>query len=68
MRRLVQFGGSDILEIYSRTQLKSRLLGGSDQRSLHIASPRQGGFELEIENEDPETVMCGIRVEVITFH
>jgi E3 ubiquitin-protein ligase UBR4 len=54
----IEFGGSDVLQIYNVGQIKQRL----QTAGLYIANTKPGGFQLEITNSDLNTVMVGIRV------
>ena len=54
----VEFGGSDVLQVYNVQQIKHRL----QTTSLYIANTKPTGFELEISNLDANQVIVGIRV------
>jgi E3 ubiquitin-protein ligase UBR4 len=54
----IEFGGSDVLQIYNVGQIKQRLQTGG----LYIANTKPGGFQMEIANNDPNTVVVAIRV------
>lgn len=54
----IEFGGNDLLQIYNTAQLKHRL----NAQGLFVTSTRVNGFTLEITNNDPNTVIVGIRV------
>jgi E3 ubiquitin-protein ligase UBR4 len=54
----IEFGGGDVLQIYNVAQIKQRLQTGG----LYIANTKPGGFQLEVTNSDPNTVMVGLRV------
>ncbi|XP_037957840.1 protein purity of essence isoform X2 [Teleopsis dalmanni] len=54
----VEFGGNDLLQIYNKQKLKTRL--GST--GMFVASTKPNGFTLEIMNNDPNTAIVGIRV------
>lgn len=54
----VEYGGNDLLQIYNTQQLKHRL----SSTNLYVASTKPNGFTLEVTNNDPNTVMTGIRV------
>ena len=54
----VEFGGSDLLQIYNAAQIKNRL----HTNPLYIASSKPSGFALEISNNDTNTLIAGIRV------
>lgn len=58
----VEFGGNDLLQIYNTQQLKHRL----NATGLYVTSTRANGFTLEITNNDPNTVITGIRVLIGT--
>lgn len=54
----VEFGGNDLLQIYNKQKLKTRLFS----TGMFVASTRANGFTLEVLNNDPNVVMVGIRV------
>ncbi|KAH8263174.1 hypothetical protein KR044_005513 [Drosophila immigrans] len=54
----VEFGGNDLLQIYNKQKLKTRLFS----TGMFVASTRANGFTLEVLNSDPNVVMVGIRV------
>lgn len=54
----IEFGGNDLLQIYNTAQLKHRL----NAQGLFVTSTRTNGFTMEITNNDPNTVVTGIRV------
>ena len=54
----IEFGGSDVLQIYNVGQIKQRLQTGG----LYIANTKPGGFQLEISNSDTNTVVVAVRV------
>lgn len=56
----IEFGGNDLLQVYNVQQLKHRL----NAPGLFVTSTRANGFTLEITNNDPNTVMTGIRVAI----
>lgn len=58
----IEFGGNDLLQIYNTQQLKHRL----NASGLYVTSTRVNGFTLEITNNDPNTVITGIRVLIGT--
>lgn len=58
----VEFGGNDLLQIYNKQKLKTRLFS----TGMFVASTKPTGFTLEIYNADPNTVIVGIRVLVGT--
>ncbi len=54
-----QFGGTDILHIYNRGQVKTRL----NANGLYLASNKPAGFSIEVTNTLSSTmVMVGVRV------
>ena len=58
---LPQFGGSDVLHVYNKHQLKHRL----SPNSLYVVSMRASGFTMEVTNSLSGTVtMVGVRVMV----
>ncbi|XP_051158982.1 E3 ubiquitin-protein ligase UBR4 isoform X2 [Leptopilina boulardi] len=56
----VEFGGNDLLQIYNVAQIKHRL----NTTGMYVASTRQLGFNIEINNNDPTLVMTGFRVQL----
>lgn len=56
----VEFGGSDLLQVYNVQQLKNRL----NSQSTYVACSKRGGFTMEITNKDAFSVICGVRVAV----
>ncbi|XP_067624888.1 protein purity of essence isoform X2 [Eurosta solidaginis] len=54
----VEFGGNDLLQIYNKQKLKTRLFS----TGMFVASTKPTGFTLEVYNNDPNTVIVGIRV------
>ena len=54
----IEFGGQDCLQIYNVQQIKLRL----QNNNLYIANTKPGGFQLEVNNNDSNTVIVGIRV------
>lgn len=56
----IEFGGNDLLQLYNTQQLKHRL----NAPGLFVTSTRPSGFTLEITNNDPNTVITGIRVSI----
>ncbi|XP_068151498.1 protein purity of essence [Drosophila tropicalis] len=54
----VEFGGNDLLQIYSKQKLKTRLFSNG----MFVASTKVNGFTLEVINNDPNLVIVGIRV------
>ncbi|XP_055380592.1 protein purity of essence [Condylostylus longicornis] len=59
----VEFGGNDLLQIYSTQKLKTRLFSTG---MYVVSSKASGGFTLEINNPDPNIVIVGIRVQLGT--
>ncbi|KAF7280363.1 hypothetical protein GWI33_006135 [Rhynchophorus ferrugineus] len=57
----VEFGGNDLLQIYNAAQLKHRL----NTNSLYVVCNKPQ-FQIEVTNNDPNMVICGIRVLVGT--
>ncbi|XP_023302423.2 protein purity of essence [Lucilia cuprina] len=55
----VDFGGNDLLQIYNKQKLKSRLFSNN---GMFVASTKSTGFTLEVYNNDPNMVIVGIRV------
>lgn len=56
----IEYGGNDLLQIYNTQQLKHRL----NAPGLFVTSTRANGFTLEVTNNDPNTVITGIRVAI----
>lgn len=56
----VEFGGADILSIYSTQQVKNRL----NSPGMHITCTKTSSFSIDIINNDPNMVICGVRVQV----
>lgn len=56
----IEFGGKDILHVYNSQQVKVRL----NTTGMYIASSKQGGFEIEVNNPVATTVMVGVRIQV----
>lgn len=54
----VEFGGNDLLQIYNKQKLKTRLFS----TGMFVASTKPSGFTLEVYNNDANTVIVGIRV------
>ncbi|XP_055857167.1 protein purity of essence [Episyrphus balteatus] len=54
----VEFGGNDLLQIYNKQKLKTRLFS----TGMFVASTKLNGFTLEITNSDPNMVIVGVRV------
>ncbi|XP_046403829.1 E3 ubiquitin-protein ligase UBR4 isoform X2 [Ischnura elegans] len=54
----VEFGGTDVLQVYNTQQIKHRL----NTTGMYIASTRAAGFSLVVTNSDPSMVMTGFRV------
>lgn len=51
----IEFEGNDLLEVYHREQLKTRLLGNS----MHVVCTKSTGFKLDIINNDSSAVITG---------
>lgn len=58
----IEFSGNDLLQIYNTQQLKHRL----NTTGLYVASTKINGFTLDVTNNDPNTVLTGIRVLIGT--
>lgn len=56
----IEFGGNDLLQIYNLQQLKHRL----NATGLYVTSTRVNGFTLEVTNNDPNSVITGIRISI----
>lgn len=56
----VEFGGNDLLQIYNVAQIKHRL----NTTGMYVVSTRTIGFNVEVTNNDPTLVMCGVRVQL----
>jgi E3 ubiquitin-protein ligase UBR4 len=56
----IEFGGKDILHVYNSQQVKLRL----NTTGMYIASSKQGGFEIKVNNPVATTVMVGVRIQV----
>lgn len=54
----IEFGGADVLQVYNIQQVKLRL----QNNNLYIANTKPGGFQMDITNNDPNTVIVAIRV------
>ena len=54
----IEFGGQDILQVYNIQQVKVRL----QNNNLYIANTKPGGFQMEISNNDSNSVIVAIRV------
>jgi E3 ubiquitin-protein ligase UBR4 len=55
----LEFGGSDVLHVYNKEQVKQRLNVGG----LYIANTKPGGFTIDVTNlQSDTTVMVGVRV------
>ena len=54
----IEFGGLDILQVYNIQQVKVRL----QNNNLYIANTKPGGFQMEISNNDSNSVIVAIRV------
>lgn len=56
----IEFGGPDILSVYSTQQVKNRL----NTPGMHIVCTKTTGFSLDVINSDPNMVICGLRIQV----
>lgn len=56
----IDFGGADILSVYSTQQVKNRL----NSPGMHITCTKTSSFAIDVINNDPNMVICGIRVQV----
>lgn len=56
----VEFGGSDLLSVYTPDQLKNRL----NSIGMHVTCVKTSGFSVDIINTDPNMVICGLRIQV----
>lgn len=54
----VEFGGNDLLQLYSPNQIKHRL----NTNGLFITSTKTNGFSIAITNNDNGTIITGFRV------
>ncbi|XP_014258727.1 E3 ubiquitin-protein ligase UBR4 isoform X2 [Cimex lectularius] len=54
----VEFGGSDLLQIYNTAQIKHRL----NTTGMYVVSTKSVGFNVEIINNDAAHVITGVRV------
>ena len=54
----IEFGGTDVLQVYNVGQVKQRL----QTSGLYVANTRPGGFTLEVANTDSSNVLVGLRV------
>ncbi|XP_061383112.1 E3 ubiquitin-protein ligase UBR4 isoform X4 [Danaus plexippus] len=54
----IEFGGNDLLQVYNTAQIKHRL----NTTGLYVVSTKMSGFTMEVNNSDPNMVICGIRV------
>lgn len=54
----VEFGGNDLLQLYSPNQIKHRL----NTNGLFITSTKTNGFSISITNNDSNTIITGFRV------
>ena len=54
----IEFGGTDVLQVYNVGQIKQRL----QTSGLYVANTRPGGFTLEVANTDSSNVLVGLRV------
>jgi len=58
----LEFGGSELLQVYNVQQLKYRL----QTSGLYVACTRPAGFSLEVTNLDGNQVIAGVRVHLGT--
>lgn len=56
----IEFGGFDILSVYSIQQIKHRL----NTPGLHITCIKTSRFSIDVINNDANIVICGVRVQV----
>jgi len=56
----IEYGGQDLLSIYNTQQIKNRL----NSSGMYVACTKPQGFCIDILNNDPNMVICGIRVHV----
>ncbi|XP_065191781.1 E3 ubiquitin-protein ligase UBR4-like isoform X2 [Sycon ciliatum] len=56
----VEFGGNDILQVYSPQQAKQRLTVASQ----YLASTKSSGFTIDVTNTNSSMVMCGCRLQL----
>lgn len=54
----VEFGGNDLLQLYSPNQIKHRL----NTNGLFLTSTKTNGFSVSITNNDSNTVITGFRI------
>lgn len=56
----VEFGGADILSVYSVQQVKNRL----NSPGMYITCTKASGFSIDIINNDANMVICGVQVQL----
>ena len=56
----IEFGGSDVLQIYNTQQLKNRL----QTAGMYVASTKSTGFSIDVTNNDANIVIVGLRILV----
>lgn len=56
----IEYGGNDLLQMYNVQLLKERL----NSTSSYVACAKATGFTLEVTNNDPTQVICGVRIEL----
>ncbi|CAH0393187.1 unnamed protein product [Bemisia tabaci] len=54
----VEFGGNDLLQVYSPNQIKHRL----NTTGMYVVSSKLAGFNVEVTNNDANYVMTGARI------
>ena len=54
----IEFGGSDVLQVYNVQQVILRL----QNNNLYIANTKPGGFQMEISNNHTNTVVVAVRI------
>nr|XP_033777630.1 E3 ubiquitin-protein ligase UBR4 isoform X4 [Geotrypetes seraphini] len=58
----VEFGGSDLLQVYNAQQIKHRL----NSTGMYVANTKPGGFTIEVCNNNNSMVMTGMRLQIGT--
>ncbi|KAM6976924.1 E3 ubiquitin-protein ligase UBR4 [Aplochiton taeniatus] len=58
----VEFGGTDLLQVYNGQQIKHRL----NSTGMYVANTKPGGFTVEAVNNNVSMVMTGMRVQAGT--
>lgn len=56
----VEFGGSDLLSIYTADQLRNRL----NTSGMQVTCVKSAGFSVEVTNPDSNLVICGLRIQM----